>query len=88
MVKDWADDLASDLVFPSASNVAGLLRSVVAERDARITVLEAERDAERAKVAKLRDSLEHMQWCRWCAENSWDQCGEGRRALDILKETA
>lgn len=33
---------------------------------------------------KLRGALEHMRWCRSCADGSWEYCDEGRAALELL----
>ena len=33
---------------------------------------------------QFRKALQHAQWCRVCAEGSWDDCPEGQRALKLL----
>lgn len=42
-----------------------------------LTALLRERDA-------LRESLAHMNWCATCAQGSWDDCEEGRKALVLI----
>lgn len=32
----------------------------------------------------LTAALEHMQWCRSCAEGPWEQCDEGRKAYRLV----
>jgi hypothetical protein len=41
-------------------------------------------DAVVAERDRLREALEHMQWCRSCAEGSWEDCEEGAKALAAL----
>lgn len=36
---------------------------------------------------RLRDSLQHMQWCRDCGEGSWEDCEGGRQAIAALAAT-
>jgi len=38
-----------------------------------------------ASHAALLDALEHMKGCRWCAEDSWEDCEGGRAALAAIE---
>ncbi|HLP69711.1 MAG TPA: hypothetical protein VK181_19530 [Rhizobium sp.] len=32
------------------------------------------------RLARLKAALQHMKWCRYCAEGDWSDCDEGRKA--------
>jgi len=34
----------------------------------------------------LLEGLEHMRWCRSCAEGSWEDCEGGRLAIEALSK--
>lgn len=38
-----------------------------------------------AQVAGLLSALDHMQWCRHCAEGDWADCDGGRAALAAIR---
>lgn len=40
----------------------------------------------RSLAGRMADSLRHMGHCRLCAESSWEECGEGQEALQVLED--
>lgn len=37
-----------------------------------------------AAAPDLLEALQHMRWCRSCAEGGWEDCEDGRKALAAL----
>ena len=40
-----------------------------------------------ADLAAALESLQHMHWCQSCAEGSWEDCEDGRKAEALLAAT-
>ena len=76
-----------DLPTPNAFELVDMLFDCRAALAAEMEATAAERAlAEHlaAREAKWREALAHMQCCLPCAEGSWNDCEDGRAALELL----